>query len=227
MELAHVAEPAELATHADLYFAAAPHHEAISALAAPMVRRLALDHEVHGLDLVTSAKETREALRTLGSSLKSTATRTVRQQLGHPGGNFEGMVHWCAPLGIWALFGESDETMNHFFGTQHPDRSKSIQITVKATVPREGINRKLGAAIAADRATGRYYVVHRGRIGGGRQGIGADLFWSRFRGGTSMREPGRDEPARVVIMGEVGAPTLARDVAAFVHEVGRIKAAGA
>ena len=88
-------------------------------------------------------------------------------------------------------------------------------------------NRKVGAAIARDRATGRRYLVHRGKLGGGRQGIGADLFWSRFRGGTTMREPGREDPARVVIMGEVGASTLPRDVAAFIHEVGRIKSAGA
>ncbi|HVY45488.1 MAG TPA: hypothetical protein VHB21_06390 [Minicystis sp.] len=67
--------------------------------------------------------------------------------------------------------------------------------------------------------------MHRGRIGGGQKGVGAELFWSRFRGGAAMREPDREEPSRVVVVGKVGAPDFVRDVAGFVHEVGRIKAA--
>lgn len=44
-------------------------------------------------------------------------------------------------------------------------------------------------------------------------------------GGVPMHEPGREKSARVVVIGKVGASGFARDVAALVHEVGRIKAA--
>jgi len=38
-----------------------------------------------------------------------------------------------------------------------------------------------------------------------------------------MHEPGRDDASRVVIVGEIEAASFPRDVAAFVHQVARIK----
>lgn len=66
---------------------------------------------------------------------------------------------------------------------------------------------------------------HRGKIGGGEKGVGADPIWSRFRGGLKMREAGREDPSWVLIVGEVGATSFPGTIAAFVHEVGRIKRA--
>lgn len=225
--LAHIAEPSELAIHAALYFEAADQRDAISTLAAPLVRRLALDAEVHDLEVVHLRREVREAVLTIKEQFSGGATRSVKQDLGFRGGNMSGTPHWAAPLGMWSLYTKGEGAYLNLFGRDYPDPSRALQITVQATVPFEGVNREVGAAIGRDRETGRRYLVHRGKIGGGRQGIGVDLFWSRFRGGTFMREAERGDPARVVIMGEVGASTLPRDVAAFVHEVGRIKSAGA
>jgi hypothetical protein len=38
-----------------------------------------------------------------------------------------------------------------------------------------------------------------------------------------MSEPGREEPSRVVLVGEIESESFPRDLAAFVHEVARIK----
>ncbi len=127
---------------------------------------------------------------------------------------------------MWALFKKLENRYWNCFGVQRPDAApKSLQITVEANPPLEGLDRKMGGAIAREPGSARRYLVHRGRIGGGQKGIGAELFWSRFRGGVQMREPGRTDMSRVVVVGEIGAASFTRDLAAFVHEVGRIKRA--
>lgn len=224
-QLGHVPDPEELQKYATLYFEAAPHRDALTAIGAPLIRRTAFDGELIDLEVVESARAVADAVKTAKQQLTEAATLTARQTLGFHGGSIEATLLWSSPLGMWSFFKKVEDRYWNYFGVERPDPAKSMQITVQVNVPLEGIDRKTGGAIAREPSTGKVFLVHRGRIGGGQKGVGADLFWSRFRGGVGMREPGREEPSRVVIVGEVGAASLPRDVAAFVHEVARIKRA--
>jgi hypothetical protein len=175
------------------------------------------------LVVVHQQKEVAAALRWIHARMVDVATTTVDQRLGHRGGGGIDRIHWCSPLGIWCCFGKAENRSWNAFGDAPPSADHSLQITVEVNVPHAGIDRKIGAAIARDPDTGKRYLVHRGRIGGGQKGIGAELFWSRFRGGVRMSEPGREEPSRVVLVGEIESESFPRDLAAFVHEVARIK----
>lgn len=223
--LAHVPELDELAKYATLFFDASVHRESLAELGAPLIRRTACDGELLDLELVSDARAIRSAVGVLKEQLTATATSKTRQTVGFHGGSVTETVHWSSPLGVWSLFKKLENRYWNCFGVQRPDAGKSLQITVEVNPPLEGLDRKMGGAVAREASSGRHYLVHRGRIGGGQKGIGAELFWSRFRGGVQLREPGREDASRVVIVGEIGASSLPRDVASFVHEVGRIKRA--
>ena len=53
-------------------------------------------------------EETRiaEAQRAFESSIRAFSTESVNVTIGFQSGNTEAIVHWIAPLGIWAFFGE-------------------------------------------------------------------------------------------------------------------------
>jgi len=221
--VAHVPDPDELRRYSTLYLATAPHRERLAEIGAPLIRRTACDGDVLDLELVHRGRDVRGAVRIVQEQLRDVATAATRKTVGFQGGSVSERLYWSSPLGIWSLFKRLDNRYWNCFGVQRPDASQSLQITVEVNPPLEGIDRKMGGAIAIEPTTGKKFLVHRGRIGGGQRGVGAELFWSRFRGGLRMREPDRDEPSRVVIVGEIGASCFPRDVAAFVHEVRRIK----
>jgi hypothetical protein len=224
-QLAHVPEPEELKKYASMYFEATPHRESLTAIGAPLIRRTAFDGELIDLEVIDGARAVRDAMATVKEQLISAATTKARHTVGYHGGSATETVYWSAPLGMWSLFKKLENRYWNCFGVERPESTKSLQITVEVNPPLEGVDRKMGGAIAREPGSGKQYLVHRGRIGGGQRGIGAELFWSRFRGGVQMREPGREDLSRVVIVGEIGAASFSRDLAAFVHEVGRIKRA--
>ena len=224
--LAHVPEPDELRRYALAWFRASPHRDAVAEIGAPMMRRTAFDGELMELEPVTGGKAVRAAIAAARRQLRAAATMKCRKAIGHRGGSAIAIVFWSAPLGIWMHFGARNNRYWNCFGTERPDGT-ALQITVAINPPLVGVDRKIGGAVARDPRSGRLYLVHRGRIGGGQRGVGAELFWRCFRGGARLREDDRAEPTRVVIVGELGSPAFPRDLAAFVHEVGRIKRAAA
>ena len=222
--LAHVPTREELSDYSEAWFAATPLRQEISLVGAPFIRGTAHDAEIPELEAVVEEREIRRAMRAVQEQLKSVATERRKQTVGFPGGNVTKTIHWSATLGMWALFDTAENRYWNAFGVARPDKDRSLPITVEVNPPLDGLNRKMGGAFGRDPVTGELYFLHRGRIGGGQKGIGQELFWSRFRGGVALREPDRDEPSRVVVVGKIGAPTFPRDVASFVHEVSRIKA---
>lgn len=81
----------------------------------------------------------------------------------------------------------------------------------------------MAGALAEDES-GEVYVVHSGRIGGGRKGIGRDLFVEHFAGSRQwayVERNGRPKDAVVVSALDDGA--LVQNLAHFIKEVRRIK----
>jgi 5-methylcytosine-specific restriction protein A len=75
-------------------------------------------------------------------------------------------------LGIWLacdVIGKSRYW--NAFGTRNPKQNKMVPIGCEINFPLFGIDRRVSGGVAEDE-TGRLSLVHRGRIGGGRKGIG-------------------------------------------------------
>lgn len=65
-------------------------------------------------------------------------------------------------------------------------------------------------------------MLHRGKIGGGRPGIGKSYFTDNFRGDFITAIDG-DRETQFCLVGELSSPLFARQVANFIFEIRRIK----
>jgi hypothetical protein len=144
--------------------------------------------------------------------------------LGHPGASTEAKVLWSGRLGIWLYSGKTQEGRHwNAFGIGKPKKSAHISITCEINFPAGGIDRRIGGALAKDRK-GRIFVVHRGKIGGGKKGIGKSLFADHYRGVWEIMEDG-DEETTVALIGALNSPRLARQIAQYISKIDKIKEA--
>jgi len=142
--------------------------------------------------------------------------------LGHPGASTEAKVLWCSRLGIWLFSGKTEEGRYwNTFGIGKPKKNAHISITCEINFPSSGIDRRIGGGLARDRR-GRIFVVHRGKIGGGKKGIGKSLFADHYRGVWEIMEDG-DEETTVALIGVLNSPRLVRQVAQYIQKIDQIK----
>lgn len=155
-------------------------------------------------------------------SFKPFINEKIPVNLGHPGATVKAKVSWSDSLGIW-MFHEkiSDSRYWQAFGTGKPSESSHIPITCEINFPMRGIDRRIGGAMAADR-DGRIYVVHRGKIGGGKKGVGKSLFEDHYRGVWATMEDGHAETT-VALIGVLNSPRFVRQVTQFVRKVDKVK----
>ena len=108
----------------------------------------------------------------------------------------------------WNLFGK-------LIGSTVP---KNLSIVCQINFPFI-LNRAVGGVLAKDK--NKLFVLHRGKIGGGRQGIGKTLFMDHYKG--RMVKIDQEEFA---LVGEVTSSRFCRKLAEFIYEVDRIKNLG-
>jgi len=175
-----------------------------------------------GLRIVESGAQILKARDGLVSAFRRSGAAEIRTVIGYPGGHDPQTVHWVEDLGIW--LGCNVIPKSRFwnaFGTQDPRQRKMVTICCEINFPLSGIDRRISGAVAEDER-GRLFLIHRGQIGGGRKGIGAELFWKHFDGSPSpVVDPDRD--ADVVVVDSIDSPRLLRHLQFFVREVERIK----
>jgi len=109
----------------------------------------------------------------------------------------------------------------HAFGVGKPSGTSPVPITCEINFPPYGIDRRMGGALAYDRQD-RIYVVHRGKIGGGKKGVGKALFEKLYRGVWADMEDG-DAVTTVALVGALNSPRFVRQVAQFIRKIDRIK----
>lgn len=176
------------------------------------------------LKIIQEEAAIRRCQRQFIRSFKSFIDEKIPVHLGHPGASTEAKVLWSGRLGIWLYSGKTQEGRHwNAFGIGKPKKSAHISITCEINFPAGGIDRRIGGALAKDRK-GRIFVVHRGKIGGGKKGIGKSLFADHYRGVWEIMEDGDDETT-VALIGALNSPRLARQIAQYIHKIDKIKEA--
>jgi hypothetical protein len=155
-------------------------------------------------------------------SFKPFIDEKIPVSLGHPGATVKAKALWSQRLGIWMVNEKtSGNSYGHAFGAEKPTGTSHIPITCEINFPVRGIDRRMGGALAIDR-DGRIYLVHRGRIGGGKKGVGKALFDDHYRGVWAIMEDGSAETT-VALIGVLNSPRFVRQISQFVRKVDRMK----
>jgi hypothetical protein len=174
------------------------------------------------LRVVENEPAIRKYQRQFVRALRPLAEETIPVKLGHLGASEKVKVSWSERLGIWFFSRKVAGTRYwNAFGVGRPEGGAAIAITCEINFPLCGIDRRTGGAFAQDRA-GQVFVVHRGKLGGGRKGIGKSLFEDRYRGVWEVMDDGGEETP-VAVIGQLNSPRLARQIAQFIRKIARIK----
>lgn len=178
------------------------------------------------LKVVADESAIRRYQRQFVRSLKNAAAETIPVKLGHPGASEKAKIAWSERLGIW-FFSRKLPGSRYWngFGIGRPEGGGNVAITCEINFPLYGIDRRTGGAFAQDGA-GRVFVVHRGKLGGGRKGIGKSLFENHYRGVWKIMDDDGEE-TMVAVIGVLQSPRFARQIAQFVYKIARIKEAAA
>jgi hypothetical protein len=153
--------------------------------------------------------------------LKSACGKKMRCTLGYQGSSEDEEVYYSEEFNFWFSTHPNYNRYWNAFGYGEPSKERNNSITVEINPPYEGVNRNIGGVFGHDN-NGDVLVLHRGKIGGGRVGIGKKLFFDNFR----------DEPILGIddgienefcLIGSLGSKLLPRQVGNFVSEVHRIK----
>ena len=120
---------------------------------------------------------------------------------------------------------ENSDSSRYWFGygLGDPNSLRKISPICEINIPIAGANRKIAGAFARDNAGG-VYLVHSGKIGGGRKGIGSSAFWERYSGNTiNIVYSTNRKPHKAALIGKLGSHDLLEHIGSFVRQVGGIK----
>ena len=176
------------------------------------------------LKVIDHEKLIRKYAKQFVRSFKPFKDEAIKVKLGHQGASLPARIFWSKKLGIWS-FSQTVKGIRYWnqFGTCRPREDNQLAITAEINFPWSGIDRKTGAAFATD-TRGRVYAVHRGKIGGGKKGIGKTLFEERYRGLWAWMEDG-DTLVQIAVIGALDSPRFALQVALFVRKIDKLKSA--
>lgn len=139
------------------------------------------------LRLVHEAKKKKRAQTELERALKDTLKDQGSRNIGFPGGNADHPLYSLGDGKLWAAFGGVSEEAAiprfwNAFGIYRPSEPAQM-IAVEINIPTDSNSAKVAGFFAEDADTGDIYLMHSGKVGGGRPGIGklAFLVWSKAK----------------------------------------------
>ncbi len=106
------------------------------------------------------------------------------------------------------------------FGIGRPKEGRVNSIVCEINFPYEGINRRIAGAFGKE--NDEIVLLHRGKIGGGRKGIGKSLFIDNYRGKFIPVSDG-DVENNLALVGNFNSRNVINQIELFVKEVERIK----
>jgi hypothetical protein len=136
------------------------------------------------LSLVWETERKKAAQAALEQNLKAVLERQGSLTIGFPGGSVDQTVYTAGEGALWVGFGGRIEAKVsrywNAFGIYRPDLPAQ-SITVEINIAIDSDSAQVAGFFAEDGATGEIFLMHNGRVGGGRPGIGKSSFlvWSK------------------------------------------------
>ena len=160
---------------------------------------------------------------------KELPTRLHNVAVGFQGDSFK-LSEVIANNAIWfahqSLENEKIPRNWNALGAGLPVLRRSNNITVEVNVALHRVDKGVAGLFALDEETGSIALLHRGRIGGGKRGVGQASFMEWYSGRkVSYFDPSRDdEEGTAILVADLGSSEFLSDVESFVDAVHRFKA---
>jgi hypothetical protein len=155
-------------------------------------------------------------------------TTRLRRTIGFPGGQVpDATIFWHPADAIWVHL-DAKRVENRYwccYGVQNPSVGRSLDIAVEINPPQRGFNRRIAGTFVRE-VGGRVFLAHSGRVGGGKKGVGKRTFVDFHPGlawATVAWPDGKQ--SEVILVAGLSDPHFPQQVATFVHEVAKFKAA--
>jgi hypothetical protein len=141
-----------------------------------------------------------------------------------PGGTEQrAKVLWSADLRMWTYWTKFSDRYWNPFGISQPSKAKRVKVSpnLEVNFPLHGIDRRFAGVFLQDDG-GEIGIGHRGRIGGGRKGIGKSLFMRRCPEPFEEIRDG-DKQGKVALVGALDSEDLPDRFASLVRTVIKMK----
>jgi len=175
------------------------------------------------ITVVSDKLEIKNLVKLFYEHLAEFMTDSVLCWVGYPGGSFEDTVMYSPDLNVWlSHIGFNQETkIWNGFGIGRPLERKNNSLVGEINFPHEGIKRTIAGVFAIE-DDGTVLVLHRGKIGGGKPGVGKTIFLDNFRGDI-IRAIDGDRETNFCLVGELNSELFPFQVSTFIHEIQRVK----
>ncbi len=134
------------------------------------------------LRLVTDKRETIKCQKLMVESLLQSLEEQETFTVGFPGGKKVLKLNTNSQIWFGSFeIGDDDPSprfWNGFGLSQDLNPQKSNNIVVEINIPTTGLNRRVAGMFAINDSNGEVFLLHRGKIGGGRPGIGKEALLS-------------------------------------------------
>jgi hypothetical protein len=173
-------------------------------------------------EIITDEKLITKYQRQFVQQLKGVCDEKIKCNLGYQGESSDELtVFYSNKFNFWFMSQENTNRYWNAFGFGRAQQGRNNSITVEINIPYEGINRNIGGVFGVDKKSD-VLVLHRGKIGGGRVGIGKQLFFDNYRDEPILANDDGIENDFCLI-GGLSSKYLPQQVGNFVSEVYRVK----
>ena len=163
------------------------------------------------------------------SILKSELTNAGRHMIGFPSGNVDQNAYTSDQVDFWfSTWTVSREGLPNYacnaFG--HRDRLRptiSNTIVFQLNIPPDGLNRQLSGVLVKGRGD-VLHIGHRGRLGGGAEGVGKAAFKRWYMDGDWKTVTDGSEEAEILLLGRLDQPaSILRGLEGFMRTASEFK----
>ena len=133
------------------------------------------------LTAITNSSEISRYQQEFEQYLHRKLARQMPLEIGHLGASYEVQIHTDGDLWYTGRLAGHPEPNRYWnaFGLLSSDHPSNIILEIN--FPLQGINRRIAGVFVRDTTTDEVLLLHRGGIGGGRQGVGKRAFLSWYK----------------------------------------------